>query len=603
MALKIRRAQEPEFDVVIVGSGVAGALVADRLAAARHRVLILEAGGVPPDTLGRWAMMHSYVTSPAKSPDAPYCGYGILAPQPNPVDPKNTGYYDYDSGNKEPFKSYYERLVGGSTWHWQGIYLRMLPSDFRMKSHYNVGRDWPLTYEELEEWYVRAEYELGVAGNDKQNDEFLLPTFGAFRSRPFPMPELPPTYLDAQIGAAVQGAAFTDFIPGAPVPKNPDGSRGVRVRLTNVPHAINSQPFQGRPACDGHTSCVPLCPIRARYDATVHLDRALAAGAALRTQAVVTRLEFDREGRVSRVHYKRWDKSEGSATGHIVVLAANGIENPKILLLSNAKNDAIGRFLMDHPIRQSFALAPRAVYPFRGPQTTSDIEVFRDGAFRSTYAAFKTSIKNDGWSTNMTGAPRGNAVPAARGATDKNPGTLLDLVKNWNYFGTTLRTKLTDYVPRHITLNSACEQLPDKDNRVRLSSNLDALGIPRPLLSYRVDDAAGYVRKSFQQIVKFHAWVFTRMGIPSADQFLLSDDPALNYGGSGHIMGTTIMGSKRDSVVDKDCRAHDHSNLYILGSSVFPTGSTANPTSTLAALALRAARQIGDELRRNRREP
>jgi len=153
---------------------------------------------------------------------------------------------------------------------------------------------------------------------------------------------------------------------------------------------------------------------------------------------------------------------------------------------------------------------------------------------------------------------------------------------------------------RHITLNSACEQLPEKDNRVRLSTKLDALGIPRPLLDYRVDDANGYVRKSFQQIVKFHAWVFARMGIPSADQFLLSDDPALNYGGSGHIMGTTIMGNKGDSVVDKDCRAHDHPNLYILGSSVFPTGSTANPTSTIAALALRAAKHIGDELRKNR---
>ncbi len=65
---------------------------------------------------------------------------------------------------------------------------------------------------------------------------------------------------------------------------------------------------------------------------------------------------------------------------------------------------------------------------------------------------------------------------------------------------------------------------------------------------------------------------------------------------------TTVMGAKHDSVVDKDCRAHDHRNLYILGSSVFPTGSTANPTSTLAALALRAAKHIGDELRQNRRE-
>lgn len=595
MAEKIRRAQDPEFDVVIVGSGIAGALVAYRLAEARHRVLILEAGGVPQDSLGRWAMAHYFVTSPAKTPDAPFCGDGVLAPQPNPIDPKNTGYYDYDPNVKnEPFKSYYERLVGGSTWHWQGIYLRMLPKDFRMKSLYGLGRDWPITYDDLEEWYVRAEYEMGVAGNDKQNDDFFVSRFGAYRSRPYPMPELPPTYLDAQVSTAINGAIFNDFIPDTRDPKP------VRVQVTNVPHAINSQPYQGRPPCDGHTSCVPLCPIKARYDATVHLEKALNAGALLRSQAVVTRLEYDRRGHVSRVWYKRWDKSETSVSGRIVILAANGIENPKILLLSGDKNDAIGRYLMDHPIRQSFALAPRPLYPFRGPQTTSDIEVFRDGEFRRVYAAFKTSIKNDGWATNMTGAPRGNVLADKPGASDKNPGTILDLVKNWKYFGTKLRTTLADTIPRHITLNSACEQLPYKDNRVQLSKNLDTLDIPRPLLSYRVDDPNGYVRKSFQQIVKFHAWTFKQMGIPDQDQFLMSDDPNLNYGGSGHIMGTTIMGAKGDSVVDKDCRSHDHPNLYVLGSSVFPTGSTANPTSTLAALALRAAKHIGDELRKNR---
>ena len=81
--------------------------------------------------------------------------------------------------------------------------------------------------------------------------------------------------------------------------------------------------------------------------------------------------------------------------------AANGIENPRILLSSGAANssDKVGRYLMDHPIKQSYALATRPLFPFRGPQTTSDIEAFRDGDFRRTLAAFKTSIKNDGWST------------------------------------------------------------------------------------------------------------------------------------------------------------------------------------------------------------
>ena len=57
-------------------------------------------------------------------------------------------------------------MVGGSTWHWQGIYVRMLPNDFRMHELYGVGVDWPISYRDIEPWYVDAEYEMGVAGSD-----------------------------------------------------------------------------------------------------------------------------------------------------------------------------------------------------------------------------------------------------------------------------------------------------------------------------------------------------------------------------------------------------------------------------------------------------
>ena len=109
------------------------------------------------------------------------------------------------------------------------------------------------------------------------------------------------------------------------------------------------------------------------------------------------------------------DESDRFASGKIVVLAANGIENPMILLRSDAANSSktVGCYLMDHPIKQSYGLAIEPLYPFRGPQTTSQIENFRDTPQRREFAAFKTSIKNDGWSStsaNIT-APRGNAIP------------------------------------------------------------------------------------------------------------------------------------------------------------------------------------------------
>src|SRR5690242_11095505 len=100
-----------EYDVAIVGSGVAGALMAGQLSQRGLSVLILEAGGVPPDSLGRWALVRNFVTSPSKLPDAPFCGDNILAPQPvavataPPTDAKT--YYEKVAG--DPFKSYYER--------------------------------------------------------------------------------------------------------------------------------------------------------------------------------------------------------------------------------------------------------------------------------------------------------------------------------------------------------------------------------------------------------------------------------------------------------------------------------------------------------------
>ena len=163
---------------------------------------------------------------------------------------------------------------------------------------------------------------------------------------------------------------------------------------------------------------------------------------------------------------------------------------------------------MDHPIKQSFALAPQPLFPFRGPQTTSDIAAFRDGEFRARHAGFKTSIKNDGWSSTKTGSPRGNFVPPKDPTGNQNSnGTILDWVENFGLFGTDLRNKINNHVTRQITLNSACEQLPRETNRVSLSTNKDGLGIPKPMLSYNLDDDE-YVRGSFKTVIDVHKFIF-----------------------------------------------------------------------------------------------
>ncbi len=436
---------EPDYDVIIVGSGIAGALAAYRLAQSKVKVLIIEAGGVPSESLGRYALVHSFIESPSKATDTPFCGDNVLATQPDPRAPTlGTNYYDYPTGyTGDKFVSYYERLVGGSTWHWQGIYVRMVPNDFHMKKLYGKGADWPIDYSDLEPWYAAAEREMGVAGDEVTEA----------------VKKMPPV-------------------------------SGIPLRVNTVPHAINSRSYDGRPGCEGYTSCVPLCPIKARYEAVFHVEKAMHAGAVLRTQAVVTRLQLDEGGkRVTGVHYRRWqwsdkdgkrvplDATDRYLSAKVVVLAANAIETPMILLRSNSANSskAVGCYLMDHPIKQSYGVAVKPLYPFRGPQTTSQIENFRDTKYRREFAGFKTSIKNDGWSTNVTGAPRGNRAAPQAEAEDWHPGTLLDLVQNWGYFGDNLRDKLSNHAVRQITFNSACEQLPIKENTVSKSANLDDL--------------------------------------------------------------------------------------------------------------------------------
>ena len=146
-------------DVVIVGSGVAGALVADVLARAGVGVLVLEAG--PP--VERDRAVEVFRAAPAKVPESPYPNVR-WAPHPSVLEigVPGTGYFIQNG--PDPFGSTYERIVGGTTWHWLGSTPRLLPVDFEMQTRFGVGVDWPITYDDLEPWYVRAENELGVAG-------------------------------------------------------------------------------------------------------------------------------------------------------------------------------------------------------------------------------------------------------------------------------------------------------------------------------------------------------------------------------------------------------------------------------------------------------
>ena len=561
-----------EYDVIIVGSGVAGALCAWKLSQYdRYKILILEAGD-NEITQGQRIEFHHRMDVQGSRGDmyAPYMDLESrifapvaekaqreLADQKN--DPKN--YYDYTAASTDPFKAGYNRMVGGSTWSWRGNTPRFIPSDFKLNSNFGVGRDWPIDYNELEPWYCQAEDELGVSGNHEEWDGL----HGGYRSRPFPMRGIPLGYSDQQVKKRIEGKT----------------ARGTTIRMVTTPQARNSTAFDGRPACEGHSNCIPLCPIQAKYDATVHLRRLRNdARVELRKAAVVTRLEKGGDGRVCEVRYKNWrsddPQKEHSVSAKVVVLAAHAIETPKILLMSNNlanRSGQVGRNLMDHIQFEVIASFPEPLYPFRGPQSIASIEAFRDGAFRSTRSGFRMTIGNDGW--GRTGSP----------------ATVIDnLLKNGTY-GSALPPAITDQIPKMLRLSFSTEMLAAPGNRIELSTNTDVLGIPRPLFTFDVGD---YSRQALREGFETAKELFKLMEATVAGEQTM---PEGKWNTAAHIMGTCIMGDDpTNSVVNRWGRAHDVPNLWIAGSSVFPTSATANPTLTLAALSLRTAAAIHREM-------
>lgn len=615
-----------EYDVVIVGAGVSGAMIAKQLGLAGKKVLMLEAGaGIPPNNN---EFMQRFYTTVAKVPESPYTpevftppGSGTLT-NPGTLNAgrpttmmlsqgawQNPAMAYMDQQGPLPFSSTYERIAGGTMRHWLGTSLRNVPNDFRMASAYglkpdpqgnqNNFADWPLSYADLEPWYEKAEFEIGVSA-DKATQAYLGISFPP--TYQYPMKPIPASLVDQAVTEAVSGQRID----------------GLPLVVTETPAGRNSQPFQGRRVCAGNTNCIPICPIQAKYDPSITLNAALNTGqVTLMAQTVASEILVGDDGRVSGIKYLRYDDingpatGQGTCTGKRYVLAAHAVETPRLCLMSKNngetangvanKNGLLGKYLMDHPLYLAWALAPNPVYGYRGPLATSGIESLRDGDFRAQRAAFRIEIGNEGWNFSA-GDPWTTTVDFVNGMnlSQLNPS----LSALW---GSDLVNALNRNLSRQFRLGFLVEQSPDAGNCVELSTTqVDHLGLPRPQIRY---DLSPYTRAGFAAAKKTADAIFDMMGATQYTQEPEANDPAafevdidgtptrLKYYGAGHIVGTHRMGrDAASSVVNADQRSWDHQNLFLVGSGSFPTVATANPTLTIAAVALRTAQALIDDL-------
>lgn len=570
------------FDVVIVGSGVAGAIVAAELAKLKRlKILILEAADHPIDKQGDLSKQrtefHRVMNLDGNRGDM-HAPFRKIKDRNLFAAPENAGRtlaeqqggaekYYIQAGPNEAFRAQYNRLVGGSTWSWRGNIPRFLPSDFRLRTLHGIADDWPIDYDDLELWYAKAEAELGAAGLDA---DWADTAYFGQRSAAFPMPPVPPSYGDKLVRAAL-GNAVID---------------GVTAKVVHTPQARNTMVYRDRPACEGNHNCIPLCPIGAKYDATVHLNAALKEKdfVKLRTGCVVVDLVKGGDGKITTVRYRNWKVGPRDKVQEVnaawVVLAANAIETPMILRRSNLANASgkVGLNLMDHIQEETGAVFPEAVFPFRGPQSTLSIEAFRDGPLRGERAAFRMTIGNDAWGRKP----------------ESTPIDIADRMMNGGKWGKSLTDALARQVTRMVRLSYSSEQLPEEGNRVELSGKLDDLGVERPKISFSVPH---YVEAGLHYARSVAERLFEGVG-GGIEIDRPSAGAPFAWNTAAHIMGTCRMGADPlASVTDSFGRTHEHPNLYLAGASVFVTGSTANPTLTLAALALRTADAIDQATR------
>jgi choline dehydrogenase-like flavoprotein len=533
-------------DVCVIGAGPAGALVSKSLAEQGYDVVVLEAG--PRfDERGRETRMERSIRP----------GYG-------PLEVWDMG------GPRDAFSSSGERFyplnaarvkgVGGTTLHWQGMVMRLRESDFRRRSESGYGADWPIDYGDLRPYYARAEEELGVAG---ALDNPHAPP----REGPYPLPAFEPSYSDSMFAEACERLGLD---------------------MHSVPNARNSEPYDDRGPCVGYGTCKPVCPSGGKYSADHTVARAESLGVRVVDHAAVQRLETDDPERVSHAVYATPDGREHRQEAERFVLAAGGVETPRLLLLSASPvhpdglangSGAVGRYFHEHLFAGMGGTLDRETGQNHVGFITSECHGFYDRPGRATegtdggvpgsdadLAPFKLEF------LNYAGP---SPVEVAMGAED---------------WGDALLSELREAYGTHIAMGALVEQTPRAENRITLdSSTTDDHGNPVPDVEWSLD---GRTRRTLSRANEVQRAVLEELGCDIG--WTVGPE---NTGPAFHHMGTTRMGEDPDSsVVAPDLTCHEVGNLHVASSSVFPTGGAMNPTLTIAALSLKCAEGVAEAL-------
>jgi choline dehydrogenase-like flavoprotein len=506
--------------VVIVGSGAGGGTLGNELAQKGIKVVVLEAGSR--------VETEEFVNNEWES-----------FSQISWLDKRTTSGSWRVAKDFAGLPAWIVKAVGGSTIHWAGASLRFQEHEFKTRTHYGdlSGAnllDWPITLQELEPYYAKAESKMGVTGTNG-------------------IPRLPGNNNYKVLAAGAKAMGYKDFHSG------------------NM--AINSRERDNRGACQQIGFCFQGCKSGAKWSTLVaELPKGEATGnLEVRSDAQVLKIEHDASGKVTGVLYGDEAGNVHRQKARIVAVAGNSIESPRLLLnsaspmfpdgLANSSGQ-VGRNYMRHTTGSVYATFEKPVHMYRG---TTMAGIVRDEARFDTSRGFAGGYELE---TLSLGLPFMAAF--------LNPGA----------WGRSFTSAMDGY--DHMAgMWIVGEDMPQETNRITLhASEKDTFGMAIPNVHF--DDHPNDVA------MRNHAF---RQGSTLYEAVGATRTIHTPPYPSTHNLGTNRMSANaRDGVVNKNGQTHDVKNLFVSDGSQFTTGAACNPTLTIVSLAIRQADFIADQM-------
>jgi len=529
-----------EVDFIVIGAGAAGGVMAKELAVAGLSVVVLEQG--------------PYL----RERDFKHDEFGVtFQPAMTNNIKRQPNTYRKTESEKAVLQQCieYGRQVGGGSVHFTANYWRFHESDFRERSLFGpvAGAslaDWPITYADLEPYYTKAEYDLGISGLGGSNP------FDGPRSKPYPLPPMP---------VKSSGVLFER------------AARKLGLHPFPAPVAILSQPYRGRGACTHCGMCEAFgCEMRAKSSTMASvIPTALKTGNCdLRPESYVHKITTNGNGKVTGAIYFDRANQEVFQRAKAVAVCANGAETPRLLLMSASPEFPNG-------LANSSGMVGRNLMFDAGPIVS--------GLFEHPLNEFKsiqvTRVLHDFYASDPKRGFYGGGGLDARFDYYPISFALEGLPADIPRWGSTYKKALGEYFTHTMSMLAHGSCAPVESNSISLDPDVkDAWGLPALRVTFdpHPDDAkaAAFLR----------ARMFELMDAAGAKKSWEGPSSLLP---SRHLMGSCRMGANpKTSVVNAENRAHDVPNLYLVDGSSLVTAGRQQPTATIQALAYRATDRI-----------